>query len=78
MPHYRITGVWSDPITLEARDIVQNQSAFLIEICPQDPATDATSLRLPEITGSIQVDAAMTLRARCLNGTGMLAVVRGF
>ena len=78
MPQYRITGTWSDPIALEARDIVQNQSAFLIELCPQDPLSDPTSLRLPEITGSLQLDAALTLRARCLNGTGTLAVVRGF
>lgn len=78
MPQYRITGAWSDPIALQARDIVQNQTEFLIELCPQDPATDPTSLRLPEITGSIQVDQAITVRARCLNGSGILVVVRGF
>lgn len=78
MPQYRITGAWSDPIALQARDIVQNQSAFLIELCPQDPEVDPTRLRLPEITGSIQVDVVLTVRARCLNGTGTLAVVRGF
>lgn len=78
MPQYRITEGWSDPIALQARDMVQNQGAFLMEICPQDPGSDATSLRLPEVTGAVQVDAAMTVRARSLGGTCTLAVIRGF
>lgn len=78
MPQYRITQAWSAPIALQARDTVQNQGLFLMEICPQDPATDPTSLRLPEITGAVQVDAAMTVRVRSLGGTCTLAVIRGF
>lgn len=78
MPEYKITTAWSAPIAVSARDILQNQAAFLMELCPQDPGTDPTALRLPEVTGSLQVDSAMTIRARCLNGTGTLAVIRGF
>lgn len=78
MPRYRITPDWSDPIDVLARDVLQSQGAFPVEICPQDPALDTTSLRLPPTTGSLQVDGPMTVRARCLNGVGVLAVVRGF
>lgn len=78
MPRHRITEAWSAPIELLARDMVQNQGVFLIEICPQDPGTDDAGLRLPEGTGSIQIDAAMTVRARSLGGIGYLAVIRGF
>ena len=62
MPQYRITEGWSDPIALQARDMVQNQGAFLMEICPQDPGADPTSLRLPEVTGAVQVDAVTAMQ----------------
>lgn len=78
MPVYPLTTEWSDPIPLQARDIIQNQGGYAIEVTASDPATDPACLSLPGYSGALQVDAALTIRARCKIGGTVLHVVRGF
>lgn len=78
MPVHPLTADWSDPISLQSGDIIQNQGGYAIEVTPADPATDPARLLLPGYGGAMQVDSAVTIRARCLVGGGVLHVVRGF
>lgn len=78
MPVYPITSDWSDPISLLAGDIVQNHSAYPIDICPGEP-DDSNRLRIPAYNGAMQVDDAVTIVARAtFHFGGTLTVVRGF
>ena len=63
MPAYPLTDSWSDPISLQAGDIVQNHSPHPIDICPGEP-DEANRLRLPGYAGAFQVDDAVTIVAR--------------
>lgn len=78
MPVYPITDSWSDPISLQAGDIVQNHSPHPIDICPGEP-DEGNRLRLPGYAGAFQVDDAVTIVARStFHGSSALTVVRGF
>ncbi|WP_313350482.1 hypothetical protein [Paracoccus sp. (in: a-proteobacteria)] len=52
MPQYRITSDWSDPIGLLARDVVQNQGAFLNGGRHQPVLIDTSTVRKSEETRS--------------------------
>ena len=78
MAVFPLTTDWSDPITLQAGDIVQNQTAYPVAICP-GVADDSNRLLLPAYSGALQVDDAVTIVARATgSGGGSLTVVRGF
>lgn len=78
MPRHIIRAVLSDPIALQAGDVLQNQGAVPVDIYPQDPATDDAALRLPGDGGAFQVENAVSVRARTFTGSTTLAVIRGF
>lgn len=79
MPAYTLTDEWSDPIELQAGDVVQNGSPYVIEIHPGDPESDDGGLLVPAYNNALKVDNAVTIRVRRVKEPkDELRIIRGF
>lgn len=78
MPVYPLTTEWSEPIQLEARDMIQNHSGYPIEVTATDPDADPARLLLPPYGGALQIEGEVTIRARTKRYSNKRHVVRGF
>lgn len=77
MPKYSLTSAWSDVITVETGDYVQNQSADPVEICAITPASGADAIKLPPFE-AVMISAATSIRARSTgNWPGDIVVAGG-
>ncbi|WP_347268189.1 hypothetical protein [Paracoccus sp. (in: a-proteobacteria)] len=77
MPRYDLTTAWSDPIAVQAGDVVQNAGDQMILICAATPAADTDAIEvLPN--RALSIVAATAIRARSANRHGgACKVVRG-
>lgn len=77
MPAYSLTSSWSDPIPVQAGDVVQNQSGDFVEICAVTPASSADAVKVPSFKG-VTISTATSIRARSSgNWRAEIVVARG-
>ena len=77
MPAYSLTSTWSDPIPVQAGDVVQNTGRGLILVCPTDPALDDDAVEIEPNNGfTITAATAVTARSASRHG-GRVKVIRG-
>lgn len=77
MPEFNLTSTWSDPVPVQAGDVVQNTGRHMVMVCAVTPAADADSVEILPNRG-ISITAATEIRARSASRHGSaLKVIRG-
>ena len=77
MPAYSLTSSWSDPIPVQAGDVVQNQSGDFVEICAVSPASSDDAVKVPAFK-VVTIAAATSIHARSSgNWPANIVVARG-
>ena len=77
MPAYLLSSSWSDPIPVQAGDVIQNTGRGLILVCAAVPAIDADAVEVEPNKGfTITAATAVAARSASRHG-GSVKVIRG-